>query len=68
MKSLEILENKLKVYIKENNKLSSDYSKLMREVRDLRQSLNKLKSEREEIKEQLSNIIEKVEIYLNMDR
>ncbi|NIQ16786.1 MAG: hypothetical protein GTO02_21090 [Candidatus Dadabacteria bacterium] len=65
MESMQVLESKLRDYIEKNDKLFNDYSVLMKEVQTLRQNVTKLESEKEEIKKQINNVIEKVELYLN---
>ncbi|NIP31971.1 MAG: hypothetical protein GTN59_15965 [Candidatus Dadabacteria bacterium] len=62
---MQVLESKLRDYIEKNDKLFNDYSVLMKEVQTLRQNVTKLESEKEEIKKQINNVIEKVELYLN---
>ena len=65
MESLEFFESKLKDYIERNDKLFNDYNELMKQVQALRQNVSKLESEKEDIKKQINNVIEKVELYLN---
>lgn len=65
MSSMEILESKLRDYISKNDRLFNDYNKLLQEVEDLKQSVIRLESEKEDIKKSIEGVITKVELYLD---
>lgn len=65
MNSMEILESKLRDYISKNDKLFNDYNKLLKEVEDLKETVSRLETEKEDIKKSIEGVITKVELYLD---
>jgi predicted nuclease with TOPRIM domain len=64
MKSMDLLESKLKDYIVKNNKFIEDYEELRSEVISLRDKMNSIEDERYNLRKKVETIIDKVEIYL----
>ena len=64
MKSMDLLESKLKDYIVKNNKFIEDYEELRSEVISLRDKMNSIEDERYNLRKKIETIIDKVEIYL----
>jgi len=65
METMDILEGKIKEALSRKTKLEVEHKNLMEEVSKLRDSIKKLESERDDIKNKLDGVIEKVEIYLS---
>jgi phage shock protein A len=65
METMDILEGKIKEALSRKTKLEVEHKNLMEEVVNLRESVKKLEGERDEIKQKLDRVIEKVEIYLS---
>lgn len=65
METMDILEGKIKEALSRKTKLEVEHKNLMEEVVSLRESVKKLEKERDEIKQKLDRVIEKVEIYLS---
>ena len=65
METMDILEGKIKEALSRKTKLEVEHKNLMEEVVNLRESVKKLETERDEIKQKLDRVIEKVEIYLS---
>jgi len=65
METMDILEGKIKEALSRKTKLEADHKNLLDEVTKLRESVSKLERERDDIKEKLNNVIEKVEVYLS---
>ena len=65
METMDILEGKIKEALSRKTKLEVEHKNLMEEVVNLRESVKKLENERDEIKQKLDGVIEKVEIYLS---
>ena len=65
METMDILEGKIKEALSRKTKLEVEHKNLMDEVVNLRESVKKLERERDEIKQKLDRVIEKVEIYLS---
>ena len=65
METMDILEGKIKEALSRKTKLEVEHKNLMEEVVSLRESVRKLEKERDEIKQKLDRVIEKVEIYLS---
>jgi len=65
METMDILEGKIKEALSRKTKLEVEHKNLMEEVSKLRESIKKLESERDDIKNKLDGVIEKVEIYLS---
>ncbi len=65
METMDILEGKIKEALSRKTKLEVEHKNLMEEVVSLRDSVRKLERERDEIKQKLDRVIEKVEIYLS---
>ncbi len=65
METMDILEGKIKEALSRKTKLEVEHKNLMEEVASLRESVKKLEKERDDIKQKLDRVIEKVEIYLS---
>ncbi len=65
METMDILEGKIKEALSRKTKLEADHKNLLDEVTKLRESVSKLERERDDIKEKLNNVIEKVEVCLS---
>jgi FtsZ-binding cell division protein ZapB len=65
METMDILEGKIKEALSRKTKLEIEHKNLMEEVTKLRESVKKLEMERDDIKQKLDRVIEKVEIYLS---
>ena len=65
METMDILEGKIKEALSRKTKLEVEHKNLMEEVSSLRESVKKLEKERDDIKQKLDRVIEKVEIYLS---
>ena len=65
METMDILEGKIKEALSRKTKLEVEHKNLMEEVSKLRESIKKLESERDDIKNKLDGVIKKVEIYLS---
>jgi peptidoglycan hydrolase CwlO-like protein len=65
MKTMDILESKIKEVLSREEKLEAERKNLVEEVARLRESIKKLEAEREEVKEKLKRVIEKIELYLS---
>ena len=65
METMDILENKIKEALSKKTKLEADHRYLSDEVLKLRESIEKLEKERDDMKLKLDSVIEKVEIYLS---
>ena len=65
METMDILEGKIKEALSRKTKLEIEHKHLMDEVTSLRESVQKLEKERDDIKQKLDRVIEKVEIYLS---
>lgn len=65
METMDILEGKIKEALSRKTKLEVEHKNLLEEVSKLRDSVKKLEKERDEIKQKLDRVIEKVEIYLS---
>ena len=65
METMDILENKIKETLSKKTKLEADHRYLSDEVLKLRESIEKLEKERDDMKLKLDRVIEKVEIYLS---
>lgn len=64
MKTIDILETKIKEALEMKTKLEEKQEHLVEEIEQLRNSVNKLEMERERTKQTIDMIIEKVELYL----
>ena len=64
MKTIDILETKIKEALEMKTKLEENQKQLVEEIEQLRNSVNKLEMERERTKQTIDMIIEKVELYL----
>ena len=64
MKTIDILETKIKEALEMKTKLEENQKHLVEEIEQLRISVNKLEMERERTKQTIDMIIEKVELYL----
>ena len=65
METMDILEGKIKEALSKKTKLEVEHKNLMEEVSKLRDSIKKLEKERDDMKNRLDSVIEKVEIYLS---
>jgi FtsZ-binding cell division protein ZapB len=65
METMDILEGKIKEALSRKTKLEIEHKNLMEEVTKLRESFKKLEMERDDIKQKLDRVIDKVEIYLS---
>ena len=64
MKTIDILETKIKEALEMKSKLEEKQKHLVEEIERLRSSVNKLEKDREKTKQTIDMIIEKVELYL----
>ena len=64
MKTIDILESKIKEAIVIKTKLEEKQQQLKEEIDQLRGSVNQLEIEREKTKQTIDMIIEKVELYI----
>lgn len=64
MKTIDILETKIKEALEMKTKLEERQKHLVEEIEQLRNSVNKLEMDRERTKQTIDMIIEKVELYL----
>jgi uncharacterized protein YlxW (UPF0749 family) len=64
MKTIDILESKIKEAIVIKTKLEEQQQQLKEEIEKLRGSVNQLEIEREKTKQTIDMIIEKVELYI----
>jgi len=65
METMDILEGKIKEALSRKTKLEAEHKNLSEEVLKLRESIEKLERERDDMKHKLDRVIEKVEIYLS---
>lgn len=65
METMDILEGKIKEALSRKTKLEIEHKNLVEEVTKLRESVKRLEKERDDIKQKLDRVIEKVEIYLS---
>lgn len=64
MKTIDILESKIKEALVMKTKLEEQQQQLKEEIEQLRGSVNQLEIEREKTKQTIDMIIEKVELYI----
>lgn len=64
MKTIDILESKIKEALEMKTKLEENQQQLMEEIEQLRGSVHQLEIEREKTKQTIDMIIEKVELYI----
>ncbi len=64
MKTIDILEGKIKEALDMKTKLEEKQQVLMEEIEQLRDSVQQLEIEREKTKQTIDMIIEKVELYI----
>lgn len=64
MKTIDILESKIKEAIVIKTRLEEQQQQLKEEIDQLRGSVNQLEIEREKTKQTIDMIIEKVELYI----
>lgn len=64
MKTIDILESKIKEAIVIKTKLEEQQQQLKEEIDQLRGSVNQLEIEKEKTKQTIDMIIEKVELYI----
>jgi len=62
---MDILEDKIKEALSRKTKLEAEHRNLSDEVLKLRESIDKLEKQRDDMKLKLDKVIEKVEIYLS---
>ncbi|MEK6223539.1 MAG: hypothetical protein N2A97_01585 [Thermodesulfobacteriales bacterium] len=65
METMDILEDKIKEALSRKTKLEAEHRNLSDEVLKLRESIDKLEKQRDDMKLKLDKVIEKVEIYLS---
>ena len=65
METMDILEDKIKEALSRKTKLEAEHKIFLNEVLKLRESIDKLEKERDDMKLKLDRVIEKVEIYLS---
>ena len=65
METMDILENKIKETLSKKTKLEVEHKNLSEEILKLRESVEKLEKEKDDIKHKLDRVIEKVQIYLS---
>jgi peptidoglycan hydrolase CwlO-like protein len=65
METMDILEDKIKETLSRKTKLEAEHRNLSDEVLKLRESIDKLEKQRDDMKLKLDKVIEKVEIYLS---
>ena len=64
MKTIDILETKIKEALKMKTRLEENQKDLVEEINQLRDSVKQLEVDREKTKQTIDMIIEKVELYL----
>ena len=64
MKTIDILESKIKEALVIKTKLEEQQQQIKEEIEQLRGSVNQLEIEREKTKQTIDMIIEKVELYI----
>ena len=64
MKTIDVLESKIKEALEVKTKLEQKQQELMEEIEQLRGSVKQLEIEREKTKQTIDMIIEKVELYI----
>ena len=64
MKTMDILESMVKEALLRKTELETERKGLEEEVKRLRQNINVIENERQEIKVRLEQLIEKLEVYL----
>jgi len=64
MKTIDILESKIKEALVIKTRLEEQHQQLKEEIEKLRGSVNQLEIEREKTKQTIDMIIEKVELYI----
>ncbi len=64
MKTIDILESKIKEALVIKTRLEEQQQQLKEEIEQLRGSVNQLEIEREKTKQTIDMIIEKVELYI----
>jgi len=64
MKSMDILEGRIKEVISREVKLAREREGLLEEVKKLRESIKKLEADRKEANSKLEKVIENIELYL----
>lgn len=64
MKTIDILESKIKEALEIKTRLEEKQQQLMEEIEQLRGSVHQLEIEREKTKQTIDMIIEKVELYI----
>ena len=65
METMDILEDKIREALSRKAKLEAEHKNLSDEVLKLRESVEKLEHERDDMRIRLDKVIEKVEIYLS---
>ncbi len=65
METMDILEDKIREALSRKAKLETEHKNLSDEVLKLRESVEKLEQERDDMRLRLDKVIEKVEIYLS---
>ena len=65
METMDILEDKIKEALSRKARLEAENKNLSDEILKLRESIEKLEKERDDMKIKLDRVIEKVEIYLS---
>ncbi|NIT14050.1 MAG: hypothetical protein GTN99_07395 [Candidatus Dadabacteria bacterium] len=64
MKTIDVLESRIKEALAMKTKLEEKQQELMEEIEQLRGSVHQLEIEREKTKQTIDMIIEKVELYI----
>ncbi len=64
VETIDILESKVKLALSRKAKLGEERKKLLEELDRLRLSVRSLESEKDEVKERLNQVIDKIELYL----
>lgn len=65
METMDILEDKIKEALSRKARLEAEHKNFSDEILKLRESIEKLEKERDDMKLKLDRVIEKVEIYLS---
>jgi chromosome segregation ATPase len=65
MKSMDILESRIKEAISREHKITEQHLKLLEEIKTLRDTIIELEKGREEANARLEKVIEKVELYIS---
>jgi len=65
MKSMDILESRIKEVISREKRITEEHRRLSEEVRILRESIKELEKNRQEANSRLGKVIEKVELYMS---